>query len=64
MVPAIRKQFNANFTNEKYEAFLKELHAVHPGAIEFRVARNRRLCTKRFYKKNAGCLRKHCGYHH
>lgn len=30
MVPAIRKQFNANFTDEKYQAFLKELNAVHP----------------------------------
>jgi hypothetical protein len=38
MVPEIRKDYNANFTTEKYEAFLKELHNVHPGAIEFRVA--------------------------
>ena len=38
MVPSLRKQFNLNFTKEKYAAFLKELHAVHPGAIEFRVA--------------------------
>ena len=38
MEPTIRKHFNETFTNEKYEAFLKELHAVHPNAIEFRVA--------------------------
>jgi hypothetical protein len=38
MIPEIRKDYNANFTTEKYEAFLKELHGVHPGAIEFRVA--------------------------
>ena len=38
MVPAIRQQINTHFTKEQYEAFLKELHAVHPGAIEFRVA--------------------------
>jgi hypothetical protein len=38
MVPALRKQFNESFTNEKYEAFLKELHAVHPEGIAFRVA--------------------------
>ncbi|MFM2336855.1 MAG: hypothetical protein RL115_48 [Bacteroidota bacterium] len=38
MVPEIRKNYNAHFTTEKYEAFLKELHGVHPGAIEFRVA--------------------------
>lgn len=38
MIPAIRKEYNAAFTKEKYEAFLKELHGVHPGALEFRVA--------------------------
>ena len=38
MVPALRKNFNASFTKEKYESFLEELHSVHPGAIEFRVA--------------------------
>ena len=38
MVPALRKQFNASFSNEKYQAFLQQLNAPHPGAIEFRVA--------------------------
>lgn len=38
MIPAIRKEFNKKFSAEKYQAFLKELEAVHPGAIEFRVA--------------------------
>ncbi len=38
MIPAIRKAYNESFTNDRYEAFLKDLHAVHPGAIEFRVA--------------------------
>lgn len=38
MVPSLREEFNKNFTKEKYEAFLKDLHAVHPRAIEFRVA--------------------------
>ncbi|NDC78145.1 MAG: hypothetical protein EBZ67_09785, partial [Chitinophagia bacterium] len=28
----------ASFTRERYEAFLADLHAIHPGAIEFRVA--------------------------
>jgi len=51
MVPAIRKQFNANFTNEKYQAFLKELNAVHPGAIEFRVAETAVFVPKDFTKK-------------
>ena len=51
MVPALRKQFNANFTNEKYHAFLKELNAVHPGAIEFRVAETAVFVPKDFTKK-------------
>ena len=51
MVPALRKQFNTNFTKEKYEAFLKELHAVHPGAIEFRVAETPVFVPKVFTKK-------------
>ncbi|TAL41181.1 MAG: hypothetical protein EPN92_13345, partial [Chitinophagaceae bacterium] len=38
MIPALRKEFNRNFTKAKYEAFLKELQGVHPDAIEFRVA--------------------------
>jgi len=38
MISSIRKAYNAAFTKEKYEAFLKDLHSVHPGAIEFRVA--------------------------
>jgi glutathionylspermidine synthase len=51
MVPALRKEFNANFAKEKYEAFLKELHAVHPGAIEFRVAETPVFIPKDFTKK-------------
>lgn len=38
MIPEIRQAFNASFTRERYEAFLSDLHALHPGAIEFRVA--------------------------
>ena len=51
MVPAIRQQFNTNFTSEKYEAFLKELNAVHPGAIEFRVAETAIYVSKDFTRK-------------
>ena len=51
MVPAIRQQFNADFTSEKYESFLKELHAVHPGAIEFRVAETAVFVPKDFTAK-------------
>ena len=51
MIPAIRKEFNDNFTKEKYEAFLHELHNVHPGAIEFRVAETPVFVPKAFTKQ-------------
>jgi hypothetical protein len=51
MVPAIRKEFNQNFTKEKYETFLKDLNSVHEGAIEFRVAETPVFVPKDFTKK-------------
>jgi len=51
MVPSIRQQLNTDFTSEKYEAFLKELHAAHPGAIEFRVAETAIYVSKDFTEK-------------
>lgn len=38
MIPALRKAYNQAFTREKYEAFLQELNAAHPGQVDFRVA--------------------------
>jgi len=38
MVSAIRKQFNEQFSIEKYQLFLETLNEKFPGAIEFRVA--------------------------
>src|SRR6187399_25552 len=51
MVPAIRRDYNKNFTKEKYEAFLNDLNSVHPGAIEFRVAETPVFVPKDFTKK-------------
>ncbi|HET6767231.1 MAG TPA: hypothetical protein VFH08_07525 [Chitinophagaceae bacterium] len=51
MVPEIRKDYNKNFTKEKYESFLKELNAVHEGALEFRVAETPVFVPKDFTKK-------------
>ena len=51
MIPATRKEFNDNFTKEKYEAFLHELNNVHPGAIEFRVAETPVFVPKAFTKQ-------------
>jgi hypothetical protein len=38
MITGIRSSYNEAFTPETYEAFLRELYGVYPGAIEFRVA--------------------------
>ncbi|MCG2615547.1 hypothetical protein LZZ85_14700 [Terrimonas sp. NA20] len=51
MIPSIRKQYNEQFTPEKYEAFLNELHNAHPGAIEFRVAETPVFIPKSFTEK-------------
>ena len=51
MIPSIRKKYNADFTKEKYAAFLKELNSVHPGALEFRVAETPIFVPKDFTKK-------------
>ncbi|ULQ57055.1 hypothetical protein KJS94_02440 [Flavihumibacter rivuli] len=51
MVPSIRAAFNAQFTREKYDAFLKDLHSLHPGAIEFRVAETPVFIDKAFRDK-------------
>lgn len=51
MIPAIRKEYNESFTKETYEAFLKELNNVHPGALEFRVAETPIFVPKGFTRK-------------
>ncbi len=38
MIARFREKFNQESTNEKYQAFLKDLDHKHPGAISFRVA--------------------------
>lgn len=51
MVPFMRKWFNDNFTQEKYQAYSNELHALHPGALEFRVAETPVFVDKAFTQK-------------
>ncbi len=51
MIPAIRKAYNEAFTKEKYEAFLKELHGVHRGELDFRVAETPIFVPKDFTRK-------------
>ena len=38
MISAIRQQFNASFTLEKYEAMIAEIHKDFPNQLDFRVA--------------------------
>ncbi|HVM89767.1 MAG TPA: hypothetical protein VMT76_16390 [Puia sp.] len=54
MVPALRKAFNDAFRQEQYEAFLKDLYSLHPGAIEFRVAETPEFISKEFADKIIG----------
>lgn len=51
MVPSIRKAFNQQFTQETYQAYLKELDSKHPGALEFRVAETPIFIDKVFKHK-------------
>jgi hypothetical protein len=48
MIPSLREAFNHAYTPEKYQAYLDELHSVHPGAIEFRIAETPVFVSKRF----------------
>jgi hypothetical protein len=51
MVPSLRKAFNSAFTQKQYEAFLKDLLHLHPGAIEFRIAETPVFVPKEFGQK-------------
>ncbi|MEO6844173.1 MAG: hypothetical protein ABI184_03310, partial [Ginsengibacter sp.] len=51
MIAAIRDQFNNNFSDKKYQSFLKDLNSKHPGAIEFRVAETPIFIPKDFTEK-------------
>ncbi len=51
MIPSVRKAYNEAFTKEKYEKFLNELQAAHPGEIEFRVAETPVFVPREFTKK-------------
>jgi len=51
MIPALRKAFNENFTNQKYEAFLSELGNIYAGQLDFRVAETPVFIDQTFKKK-------------
>lgn len=51
MVAAIRNEFNASFTEEKYQEYLHELNLPHPGHLDFRIAETPFFCDKAFTDK-------------
>ena len=54
MIPELREEFNNNFTEKKYEEFLKDLNSKHPGDIVFRVAETPVFVPKDFTDKMIG----------
>jgi hypothetical protein len=55
MIKDLRTEFNRNFTQEKYQAFLQELGSVYPGALTFRVAETPEFIPKEFLTKILSC---------
>lgn len=51
MIPELRRQFNENFTQKKYEDFLHDLNSKHPGDIVFRIAETPIFIPKDFTDK-------------
>lgn len=51
MIPWIRDAFNASFTEEKYQDYLTQLHALHTGSLDFRIAETPIFCDKAFTTK-------------
>ncbi len=47
----LRTTFNKNFTEEKYQAYMKEIEAISPGALDFRNAETPLFIPKDFTKK-------------
>jgi len=38
MIPLYRKQFNAEFNETKYQAYLNYINALYPNSVDFRIA--------------------------
>ena len=51
MIKELREKFNANFTKEKYDAYMAKLENLHPGALDFRNAETPVFVPKDFTKK-------------
>lgn len=51
MDKALRKKFNSNFSEEKYKAYMEQIEALHPGALDFRNAETPVFVPKDFTDK-------------
>lgn len=51
MQKELRQAFNKNFTEEKYQAYVQQIEALHPGALDFRNAETPIFIPKDFTKK-------------
>lgn len=47
----LRAQFNSSFSKEKYDAYMKEIEALEPGALDFRNAETPVFVPKEFTRK-------------
>jgi hypothetical protein len=51
MIPSIRQQYNRQFTEEKYKAYLQSLDELYPGHLQFRIAETPVFVPKAFSEK-------------
>lgn len=51
MIPTLRQEYNRQFTQEKYEAYVRDLEAVYPGQLDFRTAETPVFIPKEFWQK-------------
>ncbi len=54
MIKELRDKFNANFTKEKYDAYMTKLENLHPGSLDFRNAETPVFVPKEFTEKMLG----------
>ena len=55
MDATLRAKFNAAFTEKAYETYLKQIDALAPETLGFRVAETPIFVPKDFTKKNVRC---------
>ena len=51
MIKELRKKFNANFTKEKYDAYMVKMENLYPGSLDFRNAETPVFVPKDFTAK-------------